>query len=97
MLAEGSIERVLDTMGAWRCVRFESGNVGVVNSQGRIKLVEGPVGRYCAMESYPGIWGVIAIDGKVEIEPKYEGVMIHTDGTVDLTVRRGKVITKKLP
>lgn len=42
MLAEGSIERVLDTMGAWRCVRFESGNVGVVNSQGRIKLVAGP-------------------------------------------------------
>ena len=37
MLAEGSIERVLNTMGAWRCVRFESGNVGVVNSQGRIK------------------------------------------------------------
>ena len=34
MLAEGSIERVLDTMGAWRCVRFESGNVGVVNKIG---------------------------------------------------------------
>ena len=34
MLAEGSIERVFDTMGAWRCVRFESGNVGVVNKIG---------------------------------------------------------------
>ena len=49
------------------------------------------------MESYPGIWGVIAVDGKVEVEPRYEDVVIHTDGTVDLTVRPGKVLTKKLP
>ena len=82
---------------------FSIGNRWGLRSKGRIvvppiyRRVEGPVGRYCAMESYPGIWGVIAIDGKVEIEPKYEGVMIHADGTVDLTVRRGKVITKKLP
>ena len=39
---------------------------------------------------------MIAVDGKVEIEAKYEGVEIHTDGTVDLTVRAGKVISKKL-
>ena len=61
------------------------------------RSVKTPVGRYCAMESYPGIWGVIAVDGKVEVEPRYEDVVIHTDGTVDLTVRPGKVITKKLP
>ena len=61
------------------------------------RSVKNPVGRYCAMESYPGIWGVIAVDGKIEVEPRYEDVVIHTDGTVDLTVRPGKVITKKLP
>ena len=49
------------------------------------------------MESYPGIWGVIAVDGKVEVEARYEDVVIHSDGRVDLTVRPGKVISKKLP
>lgn len=29
---EGNIQKVLDTRGALRCVRFESGNVGVVNT-----------------------------------------------------------------
>ena len=82
---------------------FSIGNKWGLRNKGRIvvppiyRRVESPVGRYCAMESYPGIWGVMAIDGKVEIEPRYEEVMIHTDGTVDLTVRPGKVITKKLP
>ena len=49
------------------------------------------------MESYPGIWGVIAVDGKVEVEARYEDVIIHTDGTGDVRVRLGKVMTKKLP
>ena len=39
---EECIEKVLDTRGAWRCVRFVSGNVGVVNTQGETKLVVGP-------------------------------------------------------
>ena len=39
---EGSIKKVLDTRGALRCVRFESGNVGVVTTQGKTKLVVGP-------------------------------------------------------
>ena len=39
---EGSIQKVLDTRGALRCVRFESGNVGVVTTQGKTKLVVGP-------------------------------------------------------
>ena len=39
---EGSIQKVLDTRGALRCVRFESGNVGVVTTQGKTKLVMGP-------------------------------------------------------
>ena len=82
---------------------FNIGNKWGLRSKGRIvvppvyRSVKSPVGRYCAMESYPGIWGVIAVDGKIEVEPRYEDVVIHTDGTVDLTVRPGKVITKKLP
>ena len=39
---EGCIQQVLDTRGALRCVRFESGNVGVVTTQGKIKLEVGP-------------------------------------------------------
>ena len=39
---EECIEKVLDTRGALRCVRFVSGNVGVVNTQGETKLVVGP-------------------------------------------------------
>ena len=39
---EGEIQKVLDTRGALRCVRFESGNVGVVTAQGKTKLVVGP-------------------------------------------------------
>ena len=42
------------------------------------------------------MWGVIAIDGKVEVEARYENVVIHTDGSVDLTLRPGKVISRKL-
>ena len=33
---------MLDTRGALRCVRFESGHVGVVTTQGKTKLVMGP-------------------------------------------------------
>ena len=56
-----------------------------------------PVGKYCAVESCPGIWGVIAIDGTVEIEPRYEGVVIRPDGTVVLTIYGRKTVVKKLP
>lgn len=36
---EGNIQKVLDTRGALRCVRFESGNVGVVTrlEKGRLQ------------------------------------------------------------
>lgn len=59
--------------------------------------LKSPVGRYCAIETCPGMWGVMAVDGKMEVEARYEDVHIHTDGTVDLTIRQGKVIRKKLP
>ena len=61
------------------------------------RSVHTPVGRYCAVEAYPGIWGVIAVDGKMEIEPKYEKVEIRPDGMVELTVFNGKTVVKKLP
>ena len=82
---------------------FQIGNKWGLRHKGRIVVppiyrnVKYPVGRYCAIEAYPGIWGVMAVDGKIEVEPRYEDVVIHTDGTVDLTVRPGKVITRKLP
>ena len=60
------------------------------------RTIYAPVGKYCAVESCPGIWGVIAIDGKVEVEPRYDGVVIRPDGTVELTVFRGKTVIKKL-
>ena len=39
---------------------------------------------------------MVAVDGKVEIDPRYEKVVLHEDGTAELTVFKGKVITKKL-
>ena len=36
------------------------------------------------------------MDGRVEIEPRYEKVVLHEDGTAELTVFKGKVITKRL-
>ena len=38
---EGSIQKVLDARGALRCVRFDSGDVGVVTTGGRTVLVVG--------------------------------------------------------
>ena len=61
------------------------------------RSVEAPVGHYSVMEAYPGFWGVIAIDGKVEVEPRYEKVVLHRDGTAELTTTGGRVVTKKLP
>lgn len=81
---------------------FHIGNRWGLKNRGRIvvppiyRQVKSPVGRYCAIESYPGFWGVMAVDGKMEVEARYEEVVIHTDGTADLTVRQGKVISVKL-
>ena len=81
---------------------FRIGNKWGLRKEGRIvvpavyRSIDAPVGKYCAMEAYPGIWGVIAVDGKTEIEPKYEKVEIRADGTVELTVFDGKTVIKKL-
>ncbi|MGN0282699.1 MAG: hypothetical protein ACI4B3_10460 [Prevotella sp.] len=84
-------------------VPFQIGGKWGLKNNGRMVVppiyhsIRTPVGKYCAMESYPSIWGVIAIDGKVEIEPRYEGVVISPDGTVELMLYGGKVISRKLP
>ena len=83
-------------------VTFKIGNKWGLKHEGHIvvpaiyRSIGDPVGKYCAVEAYPGIWGVIAVDGKMEIEPKYERVEIRPDGTVELTVFQGKTVIKKL-
>lgn len=55
-----------------------------------------PVGVYCAFEGNPRQWGVLALDGRIEVEPRYTDVHISSDGTVRLTVIPGKVKTVRL-
>ena len=81
---------------------FKLGSKWGLRQDGRIlvpaiyRSMEAPVGHYSVVEAYPGFWGVIAIDGRIEVEPRYEKVVLHEDGTAELTVFKGKVITKKL-
>lgn len=83
-------------------VPFQIGGKWGLKNEGRMVVppmyrnIQAPVGKYCAVEAYPGIWGVIAIDGKMEIEARYEGVEIRPDGTVELMLYGGKIIKKKL-
>ncbi|MGN0308976.1 MAG: hypothetical protein ACI4C3_00060 [Bacteroides sp.] len=89
--------------GMTEVVPFQIGKKWGLKDGGRIVVppmfrnIHTPVGKYCAVEVYPGMWGVIAVDGKVEIEARYEGVELRPDGTVDLMVYGGKVISRKLP
>ena len=55
-----------------------------------------PVGGYCAFEENACQWGVMALDGKVVVEARYQEVNIEPDGTVHLTVIPGKVKTIQL-
>ena len=83
-------------------VPFQIGGKWGLKLDGRIivppiyRTIQAPVGKYCAMETYPGIWGVIAVDGKIEVEAKYEGVEVRPDGTVELMLYGGKTVIKKL-
>ena len=60
------------------------------------RSVRVPVGVYCAFEGNPRQWGVLALDGRIEVEPRYTDVHISSDGTVRLTVIPGKVKTVRL-
>ena len=55
-----------------------------------------PVGGYCAFEENAYQWGLMALDGKVVVEARYQKVEIEGDGTVRLTIIPGKVKTIKL-
>lgn len=55
-----------------------------------------PVGDYCAFEENACQWGVMALDGKVVVEARYQAVDLDADGTARLTVIPGKVKTVKL-
>ncbi len=54
------------------------------------------VGGYCAFEGNACQWGVMALDGKVVVEARYQKVEIEKDGTVHLTIIPGKVKTINL-
>ena len=98
--AERQRSRVIKALSS--VVPFQIGGKWGLKQNGRIvvpatyRTIQAPVGKYCAVEKYPGIWGVITVDGKVEIEAKYEGVEIRPDGTVELMLYGGKTVIKKL-
>ena len=56
------------------------------------RSIQKPVGNYCAVEANPRQWGIIMLDGKVVVEPRYTHVKINDNGTALLTVFSG--ITK---
>ena len=60
------------------------------------RAVKAPVGRYCAVEKNYLQWGVIALDGRIVVEPKYEDVEIFEDGTAEVTVYKGKKIRLRI-
>ncbi len=62
----------------------------------RYRKILPPVGYYCAYEENACQWGVMALDGKVIIEARYQQVEIECNGTVHLTIIPGKVKTIKL-
>lgn len=55
--------------------------------------VRPPVGRYCAVEKSYSRWGIIALDGRVVVEPNYPEVAISDDGTAVLTSVTGKTFS----
>ena len=81
---------------------FQIGNKWGLRKEGRIvvapiyRMIKQSVGCYCAFEKNPRQWSVMAVDGQIEVEPRYEQVAIYPDGMVDLTVRPGKVTTMQL-
>lgn len=52
--------------------------------------VKPPVGKFCAVEMNYSQWGIIAVDGRVIVEPKYAEVSIERNGTAVLTSVTGK-------
>lgn len=62
----------------------------------KYRSIKPPVGKYCAVEITPMNWGVIAVDGKMMVEPRYEEINISEDGMAELIIYKGKSIKLKL-
>lgn len=83
-------------------VPFRSGMKWGLKSGSRVvvppiyRTVRMPVGRYCAVEKSYSQWGIITLDGKVIVEPKYPEVSIGANGTAVLTSVTGKKKAVKL-
>lgn len=58
--------------------------------------VMSPVGKYCAVETSPMNWGIIDLEGKMVVQPKYEEISISMNGMAELTIYKGKNIKVKL-
>ena len=75
---------------------YRLGNKWGVKAAGRIivppiyRSVRPPVGNYCAVEKNYHQWGVISLDGRVLIEPKYPDVTLSSDGTALLQYVTGR-------
>lgn len=59
--------------------------------------VKSPVGKYCAVEKYHGLWGVVALDGTLMVEPRYSDIEISIQGIVTGTKTTGSKVSLKLP
>ncbi len=98
-VAERHRERLSDMQGA---EPFRSGQKWGLKQGERILIpplyrnLLPPVGLYCAFEDNPCQWGVLRLDGKVVVEPRYAEVNIGSDGTVRLMVVKDIVKTVKL-
>ena len=55
-----------------------------------------PVGGYCVFEGNPCQWGVMALDGRVVVEPRYWSVELKAGDVACLTVVPGKTETVRL-
>ena len=100
--AEKEKRRRVVMTGADSAVPFRSGLKWGLKVGGRItvppiyRCVRPPVGRFCVVEKNYSQWGVVAIDGKVVVEPKYPEVSIGTDGMALLTSVTGKTVSVEL-
>ena len=69
---------------------------GTYHCASQIQEDSASCGYYCAYEENACQWGIMALDGKVVVEARYQKVDIECNGTVHLTVIPGKVKTIKL-
>lgn len=96
-------QRRLAALGTMGVTPFRMGRKwGLKDSGGHIVVVPryhrvfSPVGRYCVIELFRDCRGVIDLEGRVVVEPKFAGVRLTADGTAWLTKVNGEVVRMKL-